>query len=72
MSAGEAFLAGREGSEAAAEFQVRAEREETEKLHEEKRAIGAHAARREARGEVREAPEDCAGESEKNGHVSEW
>ena len=48
-------------------FQVDAEREETEKLHEEKSAIRADAARRETRGEIRGSPGKGARQSQDDG-----
>ena len=50
-----------------AEFQIDAERDETEELHEEERAVGADAAGGEPRRKIGSAPAHGAGESQDYG-----
>jgi hypothetical protein len=51
----------------AAEFQIDTESDETEELHEEKRAVGADATGGKARCKIGAAPTQGAGKSQDNG-----
>ncbi len=60
-SRGDAF------EKSAAEFQIHAESDETEELHEEKRAVGADATGGKSRCKIGSAPAHGAGESQDDG-----